>query len=223
MTRKNSRNGYHFNHKYWQDYKKQIPPITGQLWQVATAMSLSDASVYKVSREAYIKFEQGYKQKEFLYHLFHLFKGYCFMEEPGLRYELRGTRVGKIKSYWFKTFSHNGFTPLWHLLYINGRKSIEEQFLLQQLTPCSLAYWIMSDGSLHHGGKTMLLHTQSFNWEENKIICGVLQKKFKLNCKVIPHKTKYSVVEISGKSAPLLRKLLIPFLIPSMMYKLPRE
>jgi hypothetical protein len=62
-------------------------------------MVLSDGSMSRVSKEAYIKFEQGYLQKPFLFHLFELFKNYCFMPEPGERLELRGERKGLIKSY----------------------------------------------------------------------------------------------------------------------------
>ena len=42
------------------------------LSEVAVAMVLSDATMYKVSTHALIKFEQGYLQKDFLFHLFNL-------------------------------------------------------------------------------------------------------------------------------------------------------
>ena len=67
-------------------------------------MVLSDACMYRVSNHPLIKFEQGYLQKEFLFKLFSLFGGYCFMIEPGERIELHGERKGSIKSYWFKLF-----------------------------------------------------------------------------------------------------------------------
>ena len=62
-------------------------------------MILSDACMYKVSNHALIKFEQGYLQEKFLFHLFSIFKLYCFMIEPGQRIELRGERKGLIKSF----------------------------------------------------------------------------------------------------------------------------
>ena len=51
----------------------------------------------------------------------------------------------------------------------------------------------------------------------------VINEKFLLNSKVISHKGIYSVIRIPGKSAPVLRELLSPYLIPSMMYKLPQS
>lgn len=56
------------------------------LIEVAIGMILGDATMAKVSKDAYIKFEQGYKQKDFLYHLFGLFKEYSFMQEPRVRF-----------------------------------------------------------------------------------------------------------------------------------------
>lgn len=53
-------------------------------------MILGDACMYKVSREAYIKFEQGYKQKMFIDNLFTIFSTYTFMEKPGKRVYLTG-------------------------------------------------------------------------------------------------------------------------------------
>ena len=55
----NSRNGYHFNSKYWQDWKKNLPMINSKLFQLILGMVLSDATMYRVSREALVKFEQG--------------------------------------------------------------------------------------------------------------------------------------------------------------------
>ena len=48
--------------------------------------------------EAYIKFEQGHRQKPFLDQLFDVFRVYCFMEGPGRRLFLSGERVGEVKS-----------------------------------------------------------------------------------------------------------------------------
>lgn len=82
----NYKNGYHLNSKYWQNYKKTLPLLPKHCFQIAFGIILGDASIYKVSNQAYIKFEQGYKQKAFLQHLFDNFKTYCFMNTPGKRF-----------------------------------------------------------------------------------------------------------------------------------------
>ena len=57
----NTRNGYHFNSKYWQDWKARtrLPMINPKLFQLILGMVLSDATMYRVSHEALVKFEQG--------------------------------------------------------------------------------------------------------------------------------------------------------------------
>lgn len=222
MTRiiKNMRDGHHLNSAYWQNYKNALPPLPPFLVEAAIGMLLGDASMYRVSTHALIKFEQGYQQLAFISHLFELFAQYCFMTELGVRMTLSGPRIGLIKSYWFKTFSHPSFTAIWDLFYVDGKKIILAGLVLNHVTAVSLAYWIMCDGSLN--GNTMILHTQGFSLDENMIISSELNQKFGFNSGVIPHKNKYWVVRIPAANAGVLRDLISPYMIPSMLYKVPK-
>lgn len=96
--------------KYWQDWKKNNPKLNQYLKSIAIGMILGDAGLYKVGKEAYIKFEQGPKQKDFIENLFDKFKLYTFMNKLGIRYQKNNKST--IKSYWFKTYSHETFTDL---------------------------------------------------------------------------------------------------------------
>ena len=159
---KNRKDGHHFNSKFWQTYKTTLSPLPNICFEIAVGMLLGDATMYHVSREAYIKYEQGLQQKVFVDHLFDVFGEYCFMTGP----KERLNRDQTPKSYWFKTFSFPDFTRLYLLFYEKAGdrriKSIKKGLILNQLTPRGLAYWIMSDGSLQKDGKTMILHTQGF-------------------------------------------------------------
>jgi hypothetical protein len=176
-----------------------------------------------VSREALIKFEQGGKQKEFLFHLFDLFSKYCFMTEPGIRFEKKIS----VKSYWFKTFSFPDFTHLFLLIHekINGKwkKTIKEGLLRDYLTPKGLAYWIMCDGSLQKDNHTLILHTQSFSLKENTVLTRELNNKFQLHSRVISHKTRYYVIEFPRQDSQRIAALIENSLIPSMLSKLPNS
>lgn len=184
-------------------------------------MLLGDASLSKRAVSAHVKFEQGYKQKEFVFHLFSLFQQYCFAEKVSERLFLRGPRAGKIKSYWFRTASHPSFTRLYTLFYTNKIKFVNLHFLRTVLTPRVLAYWIMCDGSLQKNKKTLVLHTQGFSKEENKGCSDLLNSRFGLNSRVIVHKKKYFCIEIPSKDSNKLALLVNPYLIPSMFYKSP--
>jgi len=222
---KNYRDGYHLNSKYWQEWKTKLPALSLELKEIAIGMILSDACMYKKSNHALIKFEQGYIQEEFLIHLFSLFKSYCFMVEPGKRIDLYGERKGLIKSFWFKTFSFYSFDEIWNLFYIKSTdkaiKTIQEGLILNHLTDRGLAYWIMGDGSLQKDRKTMILHTQSYNKNENLILSRELNEKFGFRSEVILHKKKYFVIKFNSKDALALHNLIKPYIIESMKYKIP--
>lgn len=83
---KNILKGHHVNSRYWQDWKKQRPTLNKNLFQLCIGIVLSDATIYHISKEAYIKFEQGHIQKEFIEHLFIKMKEYTFMENYSIRY-----------------------------------------------------------------------------------------------------------------------------------------
>jgi hypothetical protein len=221
---RNYKDGLNLNSKYWQDWKKKLPPISSELREIAIGMILPcvairrwcDACMYKKSKHSLIKFEQGYTQEKFLNHLFSKFKSYCFMEEPGKRIELYGERKGLIKSLWFKTFSHYSFDDIWNLFYIENKdkykviKTIQKGLILNQLTDKGLAYWVMGDGSLQKDKKTMILHTQSFNENENLILSKELNKKFNFKTEVKLHKKFYWVIKFYKDDALILHNLIKP-------------
>ena len=220
-TIKNTKDGFHFNSNHWQEYKKNLPPLPENLFNICIGMILGDGSLFKKSLHSGIKFEQGYKQKDFLYHLFNIFSRYTFMDVPGQR--IAFDKEGKvfIKSYWFKTFSYYSFTELWNLFCKNGKKEIFENLITKHLTPIGFAYWVMCDGSLQKSKNSIVLHTQGFTKLENLLAVKELNQKWGLSCEIIVHKQKYWVIKTHPKDVKILHSLLKPFLIPSMKYKLP--
>ena len=220
-TIKNTKDGFHFNSSHWQNYKKDLPPLPENLFNICIGMILGDGSLFKKSLHSGIKFEQGYKQKDFLYHLFNTFSKYTFMDVPGQRISFDKEGKPFIKSHWFKTFSYYNFTELWNLFCKNGKKGIVENLINKHLSPIGFAYWVMCDGSLQKSKKEILIHTQGFTKFENLLAVKELNQKYGLNCRVVVHKHKYWVIKTHPKDAETLHSLLKPFLIPSMMYKLP--
>jgi hypothetical protein len=100
-------------------------------------------------------------------------------------------------------------------------KTIQEGLILNHLTDRGLAYWIMGDGSLQKDRKTMILHTQSYNKNENLILSRELNEKFGFRSEVIPHKNKYWIIKFKSKDALILHDLIKLYIHSSMRYKLP--
>lgn len=81
----------------------------------------------------------------------------------------------------------------------------------------SLAIWISDDGGFHNSG--VRIHTNCFTKEEVMILSLALQTKF--NIKSTLHKNQNNVIlYIKAESMPRLKKLLKPYLISSMHYKI---
>ena len=79
----------------------------------------------------------------------------------------------------------------------------------------------MGDGSLQSDKKTMILHTQSYNYDENVILSNELNDKFGFNTEVIVHKKIYWVIKFKNKDASNLQSLIKPYIHSSMLYKIP--
>jgi hypothetical protein len=224
-----TRDGHHISSRYWQSYKNTLPPLPQDVFDVAFGMTLGDAGMTRDHDryEARMKFEQGVKQREFLFHLFDVFRSYRWMEHPGTRYEKADPLT--IKSYWFRTFTHPAFTHLFTLFYQprcdkpgTWKKVISEGLIRDFLTPRALAYWIMSDGYLNRDNKTLNLHTDGFTQQENEIASRELNDKFGVHSRAVRINKKYFMVQIHGTDASRVRDLVAPYMLPCFSYKIPK-
>ena len=96
---------------------------------------------------------------------------------------------------------------------------------MNHLTGRGLAYWFMDDGgrldyNKNSKNKSIVLNTQSFTEEEVKMLSNELITKFNFECEVRSNKGK-KIIVICHNSYPLFYKLVSPFIIPEMRYKLP--
>lgn len=132
--RKNYKNQYHFKSLHWQEYRKALPSITEQQFEIAVGMILGDASIYKTSFDSHIKFEQGYKQQAFIEHLFAIFKKYCFAEQLHQRFVKNSSGCKILKSFEFKTLSHPSFTLIYNLFYEPSSEKVRKKRISNNLS-----------------------------------------------------------------------------------------
>ena len=78
----------------------------------------------------------------------------------------------------------------------------------------------MDDGSLQNDKKTIIIHTQSYTYEEVKILSLELNQKFEIHSKVISHKKIYWVILIPSQDFEIIFKLINSYIHFSMNYKL---
>jgi len=169
-------------------------------------------------------YRQSQVHKDYLFWLYEFYysRGYCSNLKP-IMYtrKFRDKISNEIKEYCgykFNTFTFRSFNWIHKLFYKKGTKTVSVK-LEQYLTPLALAIWIMDNGGWAKPG--VRLSTNSFKLEEVQFLANLLKKLFDLNCTVQNMNTpgQYSIY-IKGESILKLRKLILPYVIPSMRYKL---
>ena len=90
------------------------------------------------------------------------------------------------------------------------------------LKPVGLAHWIMGDGFWN--GKTVIICTDNFTYEEVVLLADTITENFNLIVKVIKRTSdngnKRWRLRFSQRSIEKLREIVVPYFIPEMLYKL---
>lgn len=186
--------------------------------EVLIGLLLGDLFVQKRTANANssLQFKQGMINKDYLFHLYDIFKELCKMEAKVTSFVDK--RSNKTYSYaLFNTQSLECLNYYRNLFYHNGVKIVPGN-IGDLLTPASLAYWAMDDGYADRKG--FMFCTDSFLKDEVILLTQILQDKFKLDCSVreiIPGRCR---IYIKFKSMATFRALVDPYFHPSMMYKI---
>lgn len=143
--------------------------------------------------------------------------GYCNSNIPIIQ-----TRLGKKgvvrKVIRFRTWTYSNFNWIHESWYLNNVKTVP-LVTNEYLTPLSLAIWIMDDGC--KVGSGLKLSTNSFAYSDCLFLTKLLFDKFNLKSSIqsIGVKNQYNIY-IWKESMPLLREIVMPFIHPSMKYKI---
>ncbi len=172
------------------EYKNNLK-LTEEQLDVLIGGLLGDLNLRKIGKYSRLVIEQ--KNKEYLFHLYEVFKNFI-RTEPKERLQKR-LPTSEWKSTWyFSTISHSDFEKYYQIFYINIIKIIPLD-ILNVLTPRALAYWYMDNSS--KGASGYLLHTCSSTVNEHKFLKEIFHKKWNIN--IITHeKIKYNYIYIGA-------------------------
>ena len=120
--------------------------------------------------------------------------------------------------YYFRTVTHPEFSHYRDHFYSSNRKVVPLALLHQQFSELSLAVWLMDDGAVDR--KQVRLNSQSFSFAENEMLLSFLRAKFGIETRLNRDKDRYRL-RVVDASIKRLKDLVGPYLIPSMLYKLP--
>lgn len=90
------------------------------------------------------------------------------------------------------SISHKDLTNLYGLLYKNKKKTVTRRYL-NLLTPTSLLFWYLDDGSMiKSSGNTIIFCTDSFSLSEVKSIKIWLWQRYRIESFILPVKGSFS-------------------------------
>ena len=167
---------------------------------------LGDGYLDKTTRGYSLRLNHGISQKRYVDYKYQLIKS--FVNSPPKR---------SGKAYYFRTVSHPILTVLRNIFYVKQTKIAPIKFLEDNFDYFALAIWIMDDGAADKN--QLRINTQSFTYQENLWLSSFLQAKFGISTTINVDKSKYRL-RVKDSSMNLLKKMILPYIIPSMLYKL---
>ena len=211
-----------------KDINNNIGPLNIDILSIIYGSILGDghAEKRKGGKGTRIVFQQEYCNINYLYYLHSLLAnlGYCNTNLPLIKTRLG--KKGKIRQYLkFNTWTYDSFNMIyseWYIKNISGKGNIKviPKSLDNYLTPLALAIWIIDDGCKL--GKGLKFTTNCFSYKDVQYLLYLLHNKY--NIKTTIHKgnkenTQF-VIYVWKESIPILTKIVSPYIIPSIKYKL---
>jgi LAGLIDADG DNA endonuclease family protein len=122
---------------------------------------------------------------------------------------------GRRVAYRFVTRSVPVLTPYYRLFYDDGRKRVPTL----ELAPLTLAVWFMDDGC--RSRNAVYLNTQQFDGQSQQVLLGMLREQWGLDATLNRDKS-YHRIRVSVEATRRLAKVIDPYLLPELRYKLPQ-
>ena len=202
-----------------EQYKRELK-LSQEQREVLMGILLGDAHLetQNQGRTYRVKIEQSLKHQDYVQHLYEIFKPWVLTPPQSKEKSYRGHTSWNC---WFQTVSHAAFRFYAHQFYVEGQRRVP-RLIHRWLKPRALSYWFMDDGSMKsRQSKGVILNTQSYPLNDVQRLVDVLQGNFGLQAKPRKQKEGFQIY-ISGKSYETFRELVKPYLIDSMLYKMPK-
>ena len=176
-----------------------------------------------------IQISQSNKHYAYVEYLFHFFaeRGLCNPIFPPLTKSVRNDTI--LYSIRFFTYTYPEFNWIHNAFYTDGQgnrvpKHVPSN-ISELLTPLALAIWIADDGGKDGSSDALKLSTNNFSSNCIDLLCNALSNKFGIYCYKRPDRVglegimQYVIIIPTG-SLPKLRDIVLPYIHPSMKYKL---
>lgn len=166
-----------------------------------------------------LKVEHSQKQTAYVDWLYEEFKDLC---ESAPKKRTKISFQKEIISYGFTTKALGSFRFYGQQFYQNNKKVIP-RLIKKMISPITLAVWFMDDGSYKSKEhKTYIIHANGYQKDELEFIKEILKTEFAIEVGIHKQYSQYRLY-VYTKDAQKFKKLIEPYIILSMRYKLGNE
>lgn len=213
----------------WNDHiHDSYPSLTDFQKDILTGSLLGDGCLPKSIHNNRFTKNQCRKYHEYLLWHYERLKPYSgrfseiysddelFCNEDGTLARRKTER--RLIGYDYATSQHPVFTKLRQIWYPDGKKVVPENI---ELTPLAIAIWFCDDGSNSFDQRSAIFCTESFTFDEAKLLCDKLST-FDINPRIMTKmskktKKKQPLLKVSKDSYDSLIRLIKPHVIWNCM------
>lgn len=205
--------------KNYRTSSKHHLEVTKILDEIIIGSLLGDLTAEKrnINSNTRLQFKQSEIYKEYIFHLYELFKDYTGSPPIILsKFDKRPNKMKIYKAIKFQTLSLPCFNYYKEIFYNSENKKIVPINISEILTTRGLAYWLMDDGYKYKNG--FYICTESFSNEDLLLLIQVLKYKFNLECSIHKHSNGQRIYILSSSKSKLIN-LISPYFLPVFNYK----
>jgi hypothetical protein len=183
---------------------KQIR-LTPLEMEIITGCLLGDGTLSKSGKNYRLRVEHAARHKAYVEWKYNFLKRLCI---SAIQYDMSNS------AYRFGTVGHPEISKLRQQWYPSGKKQVAANV---QITPRQTAIWFMDDGTKHRDTVDISVH--NFARTDIERLCVQL-RKFDINTTVNSDSKGFRLYMLK-QSYPNFKKLVKPFIVKCMAYKLP--
>lgn len=184
--------------------------LSDEQLEIIYGSMLGDMSMSKEHDNARISISHGGNQEVYFDHKCQKFSNILGKISKTKRFDKRTNKW--YNKYYVRSLSNQCFNSLYDLFYIDGIKTVTLNWL-DKLTPKSLAYWFMDDGT-NNGA----LATNCFGLEEIKLMQSWFLNTYNLKLTIQKSRNQY-LLYFHKKSKKIFYQLTHCYFTKDMLYK----
>ena len=191
--------------------------IDEKIYEFLTGTLLGDGSIEKGKNKQNARYVEGGKNQKYLEWKYNFLSEYfpCNFQE---RLSAPHTTTKKqYQGWWLRTKVHPALTDLHSQWYVEQKKIVPKNLVLQYMTEFALIIWFCDDGC---STESIRFYTLSFTESEVIFLADLLRCRFALDSTILKNKNHQYFIRLTANAKHKIREIVSAHNIPGMEYKL---